>query len=341
MPNISDIKEQDNVVTPIAECDNIITLPIEIVNLITNQISTQLNTGLLVIDINFNIVMLNRFINVHANKSSKKIFGKFLFDVFPELPQRWLQRKFSSVIQLKTPSFCSWEQRHHLFELPHTRPITTDSDFMAQNCTFLPVVIAGEVNYICILIEDATDVCHYQCQLEKTLEKLALISSLDGLTNIFNRRHWQDSLEQEFAKARRHHKPLSLIMLDLDQFKKLNDTYGHQGGDKVLVDVTQTIKFLLRLGDIFGRYGGEEFAIILPETNLRGALDLAKRICKTVADTPVSFQNKMIKTSISVGVSQLRECDISYEKLISNADKALYHAKENGRNQVRSALNVT
>jgi diguanylate cyclase (GGDEF)-like protein len=340
MSTICDIEEQGNLTTLIKESDRVIELPRDVVSLITNQISAQLNTGVLVVDINFNIVMWNRFIQVHADKSTKQVVGRLIFDVFPELPQRWLRRKFSSVLQLRTPSFCSWEQRHHLFELPHTRPITTDSEFMAQNCTFLPVETSGEVNYICILIEDVTDVCHYQGQLQKTLKELALISRIDGLTQIFNRRHWQESLEQEYAKARRHNKNLSLIMLDLDHFKKLNDTYGHQGGDKVLIDVTQTIKSLLRIEDVFGRYGGEEFAIVLPETDLNGALDLAKRICETVAKTSISFQENTIQISISVGVSQLRSGDTSYEKLISNADEALYQAKANGRNQVCGSIDL-
>ncbi|GAA0810792.1 diguanylate cyclase [Colwellia sp. D2M02] len=317
------------------------SLPSDVVSSITNQVSDQLNTGVLVVDRDFKVVMWNRFIQVHANKSSEEVVGRLIFDVFPELPQRWFERKLSGVLQLNTPSFSSWEQRHHLFELPHTRPITTDSEFMAQNCTFLPLDVAGEHSYICILIEDVTDVCHYQGQLQKTLKELALISRIDGLTQIFNRRHWQESLEQEYAKARRHNKKLALIMLDLDHFKKLNDNYGHQGGDKALIDVTQIVKSVLRIEDVFGRYGGEEFAIILPETDIQGALDLAQRVCNTVAKTPVLFQEHIIQLSVSIGVSQLSDNDTSYEKLIANADAALYQAKANGRNQVFNALDLS
>ena len=312
----------------------------DVVALIANQVSDLLNTGVLVLDADFNIVMWNRFIQVHANKSSDEVVGQHIFSVFPELPQRWLERKLASVLQLKTPTFCSWEQRHHLFELPHTRPITTDSEFMAQNCSFLPLKTNDMVNYICILIEDVTDVCHYQGQLQKTLNELALISRIDGLTQIFNRRHWQESLEQEYAKSRRHDKKLSLIMLDLDHFKKLNDNYGHQGGDKVLVDVTQIIKAVLRIEDIFGRYGGEEFAIILPETDVDGAMELAQRICDTVAKTPVLFHEHIIQLSVSIGVAELNDNDVSHERLIANADAALYQAKGNGRNQVCSSLDL-
>ena len=125
------------------------------------DLPNRLNTGILILDKNFNILMWNRFLEVHANKSDKQVIGKSIFTIFPELPRKWFERKLSSVIQLKNQTFCGWEQRHHLFELSHSRPITTDSDFMAQNCTFLPIEVEGEVERICILIEDVTDVCHY------------------------------------------------------------------------------------------------------------------------------------------------------------------------------------
>lgn len=304
---------------------------------LSSKITDQLNTGILIVDTEFNIVMWNSYLQVHSTKVSNDIIGKNIFDVFSELPQRWLSRKLASVLQLGTPNFCSWEQRRHLFELPHTRPITTDCEFMAQNCTFLPMQDDGDIEHICILIEDATDVCHYQGQLQKALDKLALMSRIDGLTQIYNRKHWQESLEQEFAKARRHEKALSLIMFDLDNFKHLNDHYGHQGGDEVLIEISKTIGSLLRVEDVFGRYGGEEFAIVLPETPIKGALELAERICQTVEKSTITFKDKDINVTVSLGVAQLSESDTSFETLIMHADDALYLAKNNGRNQVCSA----
>ena len=300
------------------------------------NISNRLNTGILILDNDFNIIMWNRFLEVHANKKDNQVTGKSVFTVFPELPQKWFERKLSSVIQLKTQSFCGWEQRHHLFELSHSRPITTDSHFMAQNCTFLPIVTDTNDSYICILIEDVTDVCHYQTQLKKALAELAKINRIDGLTQIYNRRHWQKSLEQEYAKARRHDKKLSLIMLDLDHFKLFNDNYGHQCGDMVLIEVSALISTLLRVEDIFGRYGGEEFAIILPETDLSGAIELAQRICGRVSALALTYKEQNVKVTASLGVAQLGEQEQSYEGLISQADAALYQAKAQGRNKVFS-----
>ncbi|PKI12919.1 GGDEF domain-containing protein [Colwellia sp. 12G3] len=314
-----------------------LTLNEQVLKQINSQIANQLNTGVLVLDADFNIVIWNRFLQVHTDKIAKNTLGQSIFSAFPELPERWLSRKFSSVFQLNTPSFCSWEQRHHLFELPHTRPITTDSEFMAQNCTFLPIETDCKSKYICILIEDVTDVCHYQTKLQKTLAELAQISRIDGLTQIYNRRHWQESLEQEYAKARRHDKKLSLIMLDLDYFKLLNDNYGHQCGDMVLIEVSALISSLLRVEDIFGRYGGEEFAIILPETALSGAIELAQRICNKIATKVLIYKDQAIKVTVSLGVAQLSVEESNYEELITLSDNALYQAKALGRNQVCSA----
>ncbi|SEK74123.1 diguanylate cyclase (GGDEF) domain-containing protein [Colwellia chukchiensis] len=302
-----------------------------------DKIINRLNTGVLLLDRNFNILMWNRFLAVHANQHDEQVIGKNIFQVFPELPRKWLERKLSSVIQLKNQSFCGWEQRHHLFELAHSRPITTDSDFMAQNCTFLPIEEHGQVTQICILIEDVTDIYHYQTQLKKTLQELALSNRIDGLTQAFNRKHWEECLAAEFSRARRHHSSLALVMLDLDHFKLLNDTHGHQGGDKVLIETAKAINELLRMGDLFGRYGGEEFAVILPNTELSGAEEVAERIRQTIALKAVDYQGQNIGITVSLGVAVLAQQDKRYEDLISRADNALYKAKFSGRNRVSLA----
>ncbi len=301
---------------------------------IFKSISDQLNSGVLVLDLDGNIVNWNRFLAIHVNKKLEQVAGLPVYEVFPELPKKWFERKLTGVAQLKSPFFCSWEQRHHLFELPHNRPITTDSHFMAQNCSFLPIEEAGEVNQICILIEDVTDVCYYQSRLQDTMHELELATRIDGLTQIYNRKYWQESLSVEFARSKRHNHPLSLLMFDLDHFKKLNDNYGHQCGDLVLIETASRIKQLLRTGDLFGRYGGEEFAIILPETDSLGATEVAERIRKAISTIPVIYNGNEVAFSVSIGVAMVSEQTVDHEYLISEADTALYGAKSSGRNKI-------
>jgi diguanylate cyclase (GGDEF)-like protein len=303
-------------------------------NDICTDITNKINTGILIIDNQYNIVFWNRYLEIHANKKTDDVIGHNIFNVFTELPHKWLKRKVESVFQLKSQSFCSWEQRHHLFELQHTRPISTNSHFMAQNCTFLPLERKDGSDNVCILIEDVTDVCHYQTMLNKTLKELAQANRIDGLTQIFNRKHWEECLEKEFSRARRYQHGLALIMFDLDHFKLLNDTNGHLGGDLVLIETAKVISSLLRLGDLFGRYGGEEFAIILPNTDIVGALDVAERIRVAISKNVINFQASEIKVTASVGVAVISEEDNRYEDLISNTDIALYDAKASGRNIV-------
>ncbi|WP_286265130.1 sensor domain-containing diguanylate cyclase [Thalassotalea atypica] len=305
-----------------------------------STISDQLNSGVLVLDLDSNIINWNRFIAIHANKNLEQVIGKSVFEIFPELPKRWFERKIAGVAQLKSPFFCSWEQRHHLFELPHNRPITTDSHFMAQNCTFLPIEEEGQVVRVCILVEDVTDVCHYQSKLKHTMEELELATRIDGLTQIYNRKFWQESLSIEFSRTKRHNHALSLLMFDLDHFKRLNDNYGHQCGDLVLIETASRIKQLLRTGDIFGRYGGEEFAIVLPETDLVGAFEVAERIRHSIASIPVIYGGKEVKFSVSIGVAVVQECHKSINELISETDSALYSAKSSGRNQICGAQHL-
>ena len=305
-----------------------------------SSITNALNTGVLILDLDFNIVFWNRFLEVHANQRSEKVIGKSIFEVFPELPKKWFERKVTGVVQLATPSFCSWEQRHHLFELPHTRPITTDSYYMAQNCTFLPIAPKGDIENICVMIEDATDVCHYQTMLKQTLADLEQANRIDGLTQVYNRKHWEECLSQEFDRAHCYKHDLALIMFDLDHFKKFNDIHGHQCGDMVLIEVAKTIKSLLRSCDLFGRYGGEEFAIILPETDMSGAADVAERIREAIASNVMEYQGTEVKASVSVGVGIFEEKTRRYEDLIANADSALYHAKSGGRNRTCLAKEI-
>lgn len=304
--------------------------------MLSSPILAALNSGVIVIDDEYNIQYLNAFIERHGNLQLAGVVGKSLFSVFADLPEAWLKRKLMSVLDLKTPAFSSWEQRQYIFKLPHLRPITSSSQYMAQNCTMLPLDTGQhEQPLICILIEDATDAFVYQQHLSRTLIELEKANRQDGLTKVQNRRYWEEQLKQEIHRAQRYQHSLSLILFDLDKFKDLNDKYGHLGGDFVLVELSSFISSLLRDSDLFGRYGGEEFGIILPDTGLEGAEEVAERICRAVADYPMLFNQQTIRTTLSIGVAEfVPKQHFLHDDLIRCADMALYNAKRSGRNRV-------
>lgn len=174
------------------------------------------------------------------------------------------------------------------------------------------------------------DVSPYK-KLEKELRRLATI---DSLTNINNRRNFLELAQKEIARSMRYNHSFSLAMLDIDHFKKVNDTYGHSVGDQVLIEFCEVCKQELRDEDIMGRLGGEEFAIALVECDTAEAVSVAERIRQAVASHPVITGKKEIYITVSLGVVGLwKDCDLN--SMIGRADKALYKAKENGRNQIQ------
>jgi diguanylate cyclase (GGDEF)-like protein len=169
-------------------------------------------------------------------------------------------------------------------------------------------------------------------QIEEYKNKLEYLSQTDTLTNIWNRRYFNIRLKQEYAKTRRYQQNLSLIMLDIDYFKKVNDIYGHNIGDKVLVTLSKEIQILLRDFDVFCRYGGEEFMILMPKISSQEASIVAQRIRQHIENLTVE---PVTSFTISLGVTELLEDD-TVESFIKRVDEALYMSKNNGRNIVTS-----
>ncbi len=163
--------------------------------------------------------------------------------------------------------------------------------------------------------------------------KVLQYATLDALTNLNNRRQFEVRLKQEIATTKRQSNPLCAMMIDIDFFKKVNDTYGHASGDAVLRKVAAIIKEQLRESDIPSRYGGEEFAILLPFTHIEEAKIVGERLRKAVEVTPIPIDNQSINVTISMGLAEFKQ-EESGEELFARADKALYEAKETGRNRV-------
>ena len=174
-------------------------------------------------------------------------------------------------------------------------------------------------------------------QRKKLEAELFHQANTDALTGVSNRRFFMNLAEQEIRRARRFSRDLSIIMMDLDHFKHINDTYGHAAGDNALETIVRASLESLRESDIMGRLGGEEFAIILPETTLEAATEVANRLLAHIAETPIATTKGAIHCTTSLGVGELAKSDNTIDDLLSRADEALFRAKNKGRNRVEVA----
>ncbi len=159
----------------------------------------------------------------------------------------------------------------------------------------------------------------------------------DALTRAYNRKHFADVLPREIAFARRHKRPLSVAMFDIDHFKKINDGHGHPAGDHVLVTLVQKVAAAVRAEDVFARIGGEEFVLVLRDLDLTHGLQCAERLRALVQTTQFAFEGRLIPVTISVGVAQLDDGCSNEQEIVAAADRALYAAKHGGRNRVEAS----
>ena len=170
---------------------------------------------------------------------------------------------------------------------------------------------------------------------EKHARELAIdLLHTDSLTKSLTRHYFLELAEQEIERAKRYGHPLSVLMMDIDHFKNINDQYCHRVGDEALITFADVVRAQKRQSDIFGRLGGEEFALLLPDTNRDGAAMIASRIQEVWAKTDIRSSALIIPSTVSIGVVECNEVDINFDDLLVRADKAMYLAKQNGRNRV-------
>ena len=299
--------------------------------MIFSQLFDLIDIGIVIIDKDVKVHKWNKWMELHSEISADQIIGRLLFDFFPNLDNPRFLRSLKYVMSFGSFYFFSQKLHHYLFPFKPVSSLATNIEFMQQNCNMGPLINeADSSRYVYITVQDVTEVAVY----EKVLLEMNM---KDGLTGIYNRRYLENYLKEEVKKYQRAPRPFSMIMLDIDFFKKINDTFGHQCGDFILKSIASTITSNIRNTDVLARYGGEEFSCLLPETDIDGATHLAEQLRAAIENEVYTFQGSPIKLTISLGVAELKKDITSPEALSTKADTALYEAKKTGRNRVVAA----
>jgi diguanylate cyclase (GGDEF)-like protein len=295
-----------------------------------SQIIDTINIGFVVLDQDLRVQYWNRWMAIYSAKSAESVVGSSIFDFYPHLNNPRFIRNCKSVFAFGHYSFLSQKLHRYLFPFKYPASINVSFEYMLQSCSIFPLRDSdAKITNICITVQDVTEIVTYE-------NKLITMSKTDSLTGVCNRRYLEERMKEEFARHKRHQRPLSLMVFDLDFFKQINDTSGHQCGDFILMSVVSTVRASLREVDILARYGGDEFCCVLPDTPLSAAFRLAERIRGDVMKQEYRFGDKVIPVTVSIGLSAVDESIESTDSLFKNADDALYEAKRTGRNKAFS-----
>lgn len=202
----------------------------------------------------------------------------------------------------------------------------TNQDVSQQPQSERPICPVGKTD--CPIVTDVVE-------LRQSIAELSNLVRTDTLTGIANYRYFFQALEQEIERTQRSGQPTSLIMLDIDFFKKINDQWGHEVGNQALIHLSRLLQQTVRKLDIPCRYGGEEFTVILPDTNLAACLPVAERIRQVIEESPLNIAGQPLHMTVSLGITTYSDKqEVTVEDLVKQADKYLYQAKESGRNRV-------
>ncbi len=300
---------------------------------LSDLVIERVGFGIFVLDRAMDVLMWNRFMEDHSGLAAEQVVGKPIHASFPELPRAWLTHKIESVFQLGSSAFSSWEQRPYLFRFDAHWPVTGGVDVMHQDCAFMPLTHGGEVTAVCVTISDMTRVSVMQRKSDEVVARLEEYANRDCITGITNRRSFEARLRDEFLRWQRDAGELSVLLFDLDQFKDINDRYGHAVGDAVLRVTAQRVTSAVRAQDTLSRFGGDEFALLLPCTSLADAMIAAERVRSAIGDVPIEAHGARVRVTASVGGAAAWPGLPAYEVLINEADAALYSAKRKGRNR--------
>jgi diguanylate cyclase len=296
--------------------------------MILQQIFNAINLGIIIIDRDLKIQEWNQWMDVHSGKPADSVKNISILDAFPHLNNPKFIRSCKSVFTFGNFCFFSQKLHHYLFPFKTKSYSDTRFEYMQQSCAMGPLRDEkNNITHLFIYVQDMTEVAMYE-------NKLVEMNMRDVLTGIYNRRFLEGKLEDEFNRHKRYGGVYSIIIFDIDHFKNVNDSFGHQCGDFIIKSITARISSLIRNVDYVARYGGEEFCCVLPETGIQAAARIAERFRDAVSQLENNFDDNVIKVTISLGIAEFREDIASSSQLIKKADEALYRAKNEGRNRV-------
>lgn len=291
-----------------------------------------IENGILVIDQNLIIHHWNKWLVVNTKISRENALNQKLSDLFPEVIQKKLKRKIKIALTLKSSTFMNARIDGYLIKIPLNKMTHSNFIEMQQNVIISPF----KEDMVSIVIYDQTLLLEAQYQIEEQSRQFEIQATTDQLTGAYNRLKFAEVLDSEIKRSERYENPLCLILFDIDHFKRVNDTYGHLVGDLVLKTLTNVIQNAIRDTDLFARWGGEEFILLLPETALEGAKITAERIRETISEYPFEIVGHI---ACSLGLA-LYHSGEEPDHLVKRADDALYTAKESGRNRVMIATEI-
>ena len=305
-----------------------------------SQIFDILNQGIVVLDREMQIVFWNTWMEEHSRLTRDEVFGRPIREFFPELDKKAFFWKVNSVFKLGHFSFFAQHVHSYIFPFKSEKYLDSNHEYMQQSVSLAPLRDeTGRISHVCVAVADETDAVIARERLEQTQCQLEEMARQDPLTGLANRRHLMEHLSRELSRAQRNGAHLTVAILDLDHFKYVNDTYGHLCGDHILVQSGRLFATVLREYDLLGRYGGEEFCVILPETPLEKGLPIIQRLRLTMAENPITYEDITVPVSVSAGVASTEEIPPdSTDTLLLAADQYLYAAKAAGRNCVRCKL---
>lgn len=303
-----------------------------------NIIFETINNGIIILDEDLNILAWNKWLEVRTNKKSSEMIGKNICKEFDYINENKLKRKIKSVLVTNNASFYSIDPHKFLIDIKVNTIVNKVFESMQQDITIVPYDI--EKKLVCLYIYDNTKLCEINYKLEELNDKLKELSNCDPLTNVYNRRYFSEISNKMLSLTTRNSHDLGIIILDIDKFKNINDTYGHGLGDKVIIALAQNLKEIVRDSDIVSRFGGEEFVILMYNINLENAQNVAEKIRQHIEAIEIIDNDLTLRFTVSLGVALYDEAidNKNLEYTLKRADKALYMAKQNGRNQVRVSL---